>query len=338
MQNRRFLLKSGLLAVVGGILGTQNACQPQKSKNLFLPKESIKPIAIATWMPNTAATEAAYKTMNSGGYALDAVEKGIHIPEADPLDTSVGYGGFPDETGEVALDACIMNEKGDFGSVMALKGILHPISVAKKMIDHSSHVYLAGEGALEFAIDQGFETQELLTDVARIAWEQWKAKGSYDPMLTPRQILERIQSNHDTIGLLAIDSEGRMCGGCSTSGLAFKKKGRVGDSPIIGSGLFVDNEVGGASCSGLGEEVAKVCGAHVVVECMRNGYSPEDACKEAVARIVKNNKEGAADIQVGFIAMHISGAFGAYSINKNFSYAVTDASGTRVYDAPSWFS
>jgi N4-(beta-N-acetylglucosaminyl)-L-asparaginase len=337
MQKRRFFIKSGLLAALGGAVWSQNACNLKQNSPNFSPSKTIKPIAIATWSPNAAATLKAYETMASGGYALDAVEQGIHIPEADPLDTSVGYGGFPDETGEVALDACIMNESGNFGSVMAIKGILHPISVAKRMLDHSTHVYLVGDGALEFAKEQGYQTQELLTEVAKEAWEKWKAKGSYDPMLTPKQILERIQSNHDTIGLIAIDQEGRMCGGCSTSGLAFKKKGRIGDSPIIGAGLFVDNEVGGASCSGLGEEVAKVCGAHVVVECMRNGLSPEEACREAISRIVKNADNDAREIQVGFIAMHKSGAYGAYAINKNFSYAVTDSSGTRIYDAPSWY-
>lgn len=336
MSDRRLFLKTGILGSLSVFLGATSGCKAETTNKAPLPSGS--PIVISTWGPNQVANEAAFKVIEAGGSALDAVEAGIRIPEANPDDVSVGYGGYPDRSGKVVLDACIMNEKGDFGSIIGLEGIMHPISVARKVLEHSSHVYLAGDGALSFALEQGFVVENLLTEHAKSEWLKWKEKGSYDPMITPRTILERIESNHDTIGMLAIDSFGNLGGGCSTSGLAFKARGRVGDSPIIGSGLFVDNEVGAATATGVGEEVAKVCGAHTIVEQMRAGATPEEACMEAIRRIVKKDESLAREIQVGFIAVNKQGEYGGYSINENFSFAVHSAqAGASIVKAPHWF-
>lgn len=336
MSDRRLFLKTGILGSMSVFLGLTSGCKTDVSKKTVTSHEG--PLIISTWGPNHVANEVAFKVLEGGGTAIDGIEAGVRVPEADPNDVSVGYGGYPDSEGKVVLDACIMNEKGDFGSIIGLEGIMHPISVARKVLEHSSHVYLAGDGALTFALEHGFVVEDLLTEQAKTEWLKWKEKGSYDPMITPRTILERIESNHDTIGMLAIDSLGNLSGGCSTSGLAFKARGRVGDSPIIGSGLFVDNEVGAATATGVGEEVAKVCGAHTIVEQMRAGATPEEACMEAIRRIVKKDETLAREIQVGFIAVNKQGEYGGFSINENFSYAVRTAqSGSNIIKSPHWF-
>lgn len=336
MSDRRIFLKTGFLGSLSVFLGLTSECKTDVSKKTGSVSQA--PLIISTWEPNHVANEVAFKVLESGGSVLDAIEAGIRIPEADPKDVSVGYGGYPDSDGKVVLDACIMNDKGDFGAVIGLEGIMHAISVARKVLEQSSHVYLAGDGALTFALEQGFVIQDLLTEHAKTEWLKWKEKGSYDPMITPRSILERIESNHDTIGMLGMDANGNLSGGCSTSGLAFKARGRVGDSPIIGSGLYVDNEVGAATATGVGEEVAKVCGAHTIVEQMRAGATPEEACMEAIRRIVKKDESLAREIQVGFIAVNKQGEYGGFSINENFSYAVRTAqSGSNIIKSPHWF-
>ena len=241
---------------------------------------------------------------------MDAVEKGVNVTEADPKVSTVGYGGFPDKEGKVTLDACIMNKEGDYGAVVYLKDIKHPISVARKVMEDTPHVILAGSGARQFALESGFTAEDLLTEKSKKAWEEWKKKSEYKPIINIE--------NHDTIGMLAIDSNGDLAGGCTTSGLAYKMAGRVGDSPIIGSGLFIDNEVGGATATGLGEEVLKTVGSFLIVELMRQGRSPQQACEEAIERIVSRNKNH-KDFQVGYIALNKKGEIGYYSIHPGFS-------------------
>jgi N4-(beta-N-acetylglucosaminyl)-L-asparaginase len=291
-------------------------------------------MVISTWAPNVKANAAAWKLLATGSRAIEAVEAGIKIPEADPSDTSVGYGGLPDRDGKVTLDACIMDEKGGCGAVMALEGIKHPITVARLVMEKTPHVQLAGEGALQFALANGFYIEDLLTESSRAHWEHWKKEAKYDPMTIPKILQQKgapgQQNNHDTIGLLAMDKDGNLSGGCSTSGMAFKMRGRVGDSPIIGAGLFVDNEVGAATATGVGEEVVRICGSHTVVELMRQGLSPEEACKKAIQRI-RNYQSG--QVQVGFIAVNKKGETGGYALQKGFSYAVQSHEGVKVEQA-----
>lgn len=292
---------------------------------------NVKPIVISTWDFGIAANQAAWKVLSKGGRALDAVENGVRVPEADPKNQSVGYGGLPDRDGHVTLDACIMDESGNCGSVAGLEHIMHPISVARLVMEKTPHVMLVGDGALQFALENGFKKQNLLTKESEKAWKEWLKTAKYAPIMNIENKLydkaapTRLpgnQYNHDTIGMLALDAKGNISGACTTSGMAFKLHGRVGDSPIIGAGLYVDNEVGGATSTGVGEEVIRNVGSFLVVELMRQGYSPEEACKEAVMRIIKKKPETAKQIQVGFLALNKKGEYGAYAIQKGFSYAV----------------
>lgn len=293
-----------------------------------------KPIVISTWDFGVAANANAWKMLVKNGSALDAVEQGVRVPEADESNQSVGYGGLPDRDGKVTLDACIMDENGNIGAVLALEHIKHPISVARKVMEKTPHVMLAGDGALQFALEQGFKKENLLTPSSEKAWKEWLKTAKYEPVMnienqlydkaTPQK-LPGNQYNHDTIGMIAMDTKGNLSGACTTSGMAYKLHGRIGDSPIIGAGLFIDNEVGGATSTGVGEEVVRTVGSFLVVELMRQGYSPENACKEAVMRIIKKKPETANNIQVGFLAMNKKGEYGAYAIQKGFSYAVCDS-------------
>lgn len=314
-------------------------------KTFFASRSSISmkenPIVISTWAPNVKANAEAWKILGSGGKALDAVESGVQIPEADPNDQSVGYGGLPDRDGRVTLDASIMDELGNCGAVMFLENIVHPIKVARLVMEKTPHVQLAGEGALQFALENGFKAENLLTPESEKAWKNWLKTSKYDPMTIPKLLEQKNQpgqiNNHDTIGMLALDASGNLSGACTTSGMAFKLRGRVGDSPIIGAGLFVDNEIGAATSTGVGEEVIRICGSHTVVELMRQGFSPEEACKKTCERIIKKRGEEAKEIQVGFIALNNKGEFGGYAIQKNFTYAVQSNEGVKVYDAKSLY-
>ena len=335
MFNRRRFLQTSALTSLGLLV---------KDAFAMAPRETIKgqPVVVSTW-PNLKANYAAWEILGKSGKALDAVEKGIQIPEADPGDSSVGYGGLPDREGKVTLDACIMDEKGNCGSVMFIEHIMHPIKVARLVMEKTPHVQLVGDGALQFALENGFEKQNLLTPAAEAAWKEWLKTSKYDPRDTTNELNKKSenipgqQDNHDTIGMIAMDAAGDISGGCSTSGMAFKMRGRVGDSPIIGAGLYVDNEVGAATATGVGEEVVRVCGAHTIIELMRQGYHPEQACKKAVERIVKRNGAKAKDLQVGFIALNKLGQFGGYSVVKGFSYAVHSKAGPKVYQSKSYF-
>lgn len=296
-------------------------------------KETNKPIVISTWDFGVAANAAAWKVLKANGKALDAVEQGVWVPEADESNQSVGYGGLPDRDGKVTLDACIMDEQGNCGAVLALEHIMHPISVARKVMEKTPHVMLAGDGALQFALEQGFKKENLLTPASEKAWKKWLKEAKYEPVMNIENKLYDKASpnklpgnkyNHDTIGMIAMDANGNLSGACTTSGMAYKLHGRIGDSPIIGAGLYIDNEIGGATSTGVGEEVVRNVGSFLVVELMRQGYSPEDACKEAVMRIIKKKPETAKNIQVGFLAMNKKGEYGAYAIQKGFTFAVCD--------------
>ncbi|RYZ24476.1 MAG: glycosylasparaginase [Chitinophagaceae bacterium] len=299
-----------------------------------------KPLVVSTWAPNVTANAAAWNVLSKGGRAVDAVEEGVQVPEADPRDQSVGYGGLPDRDGKVTLDACIMDEQGNIGSVMFLEGILHPIKVARLVMDKSPHVQLVGEGALQFALANGFKTQNMLTPEAEKAWKNWLQSAKYDPMTIPKLLQQQSiqdgngqQHNHDTIGMLALDAAGNLGGACTTSGMAFKMRGRVGDSPIIGAGLYVDNEVGAATSSGVGEEVVRAVGSHTVVELMRQGYSPEAACKKTLERMLRQRGAKLKDLQVGFVAISRKGAVGAYALQRGFTVAVQSEKGVRTFEA-----
>jgi len=280
-------------------------------------KPAVKPIVISTWNFGIQANEAAWAVLSKGGRALDAVEAGARVPEGDPKETSVGLGGLPDRDGRVTLDACIMDENGNIGSVACLEHIVHPVSVARKVMEKTPHVMLVGDGALQFALANGFKKEKLLTKESEQAWKEWLKEKKYKPIANIE--------NHDTIGILSLDANGNLSGACTTSGMAYKMRGRVGDSPIIGAGLYVDNEIGAATSTGVGEEVIRIVGCHLVVELMRQGNSPEAACKLAVERIIKKNPERAKTLQVGFLALSKDGEYGAYCLQQGFSYAVYSA-------------
>jgi N4-(beta-N-acetylglucosaminyl)-L-asparaginase len=334
MINRRKFVRSSVLSSAAVFFGKTIFASPGSSASV-----KNNPIVISTWAPNVKANAEAWKILRANGRALDAVEAGVQIPEADPNDQSVGYGGLPDRDGKVTLDSCIMDENSNCGAVMCLENIMHPIKVARLVMEKTPHVQLVGEGALQFALVNGFKEENLLTPEAEKAWKDWLKTSKYDPMTIPK-LLEKQnhpgqQKNHDTIGMIALDASGNLSGACTTSGMAFKMRGRVGDSPIIGAGLYVDNEVGAATSTGVGEEVVRICGSHTVVELMRQGMSPELACKRTVERIVKKRGAKAKDLQVGFIALNTKGEFGGYALQKEFTYAVQSKAGVKVYKAKS---
>jgi len=303
----------GAVATFTATLAGQTTISPPSEA-----QASVRPVVISTWRHGLAANQAAWKVLTAGGRALDAVEAGVRISEADPQVLSVGYGGLPDRTGKVTLDACIMDNHGDCGSVAFLQHIEHPISVARLVMEKTPHVMLVGEGALQFALENGFRKQALLTERAKQEWGKWKADH-------PDAVPERAVNfeNHDTIGLLAIDQQGNLSGACTTSGLAWKLHGRVGDSPIIGAGLYVDNAVGAAATTGVGEAVIKAVGSFLVVELMRQGHSPQAACQLATERVIHKNPDW-KELQVGFIALDKRGRVGGYCIQPGFEYAVHD--------------
>ena len=292
-------------------------------------RETDRPVVVSTWQFGLKANEAAWQLLSAGGRALDAVEAGVRVTEADPNNGSVGIGGTPDEEGHVTLDACIMDETGDCGSVAFLQNILHPISVARKVMEETRHIMLVGKGAEEFAYEHGFEKTNLLTPKAEERWNRWLAKngGSQMPAINVE--------NHDTIGMIALDESGNLSGACTTSGTGFKVHGRVGDSPIIGAGLYVDNEVGGACATGWGEAVIRICGSHLVVEYMRQGHAPQEACRLAVERLIARNPDY-REIQIGFLALNKKGEFGAYCLQPGFQYAAYNTeAGNRLIDSKS---
>lgn len=319
-MKRKTFINQSLMAIGGlSMIPKINANPPASSRTPV-----SKPIVISTWSHGMAANEAAWEVLMKGGRALDAVERGVRVSELDPDVTSVGYGGSPDREGKVTLDACIMNEVGNCGSVTFLQHIKTPVSVARMVMEHTPHVMLTGEGALQFALENGFEKEELLTDRERERWEKWKESKTEVPV---------DMHNHDTISMLAIDESGDLSGACTTSGTAYKYHGRVGDSPIIGAGLYVDNEIGAAAATGVGEMIMKIVGSHSIVENMRHGYSPQEACEETVQRALKKYPE-ARHMDFYFIALNKEGVIGAYGTNAQFKYALyTKKDGNRLIQA-----
>ncbi len=281
-------------------------------------------IVISTWKHGLPANEKAMNMLKAKARPVDAAQEGVMVVEADPRNTSVGLGGLPDRDGHVTLDACLMDEFGNAGSVCFLEGIDHPVSVARLVMDRTPHVMLSGDGALQFAIQNGFRQRKGLSQEAKRQYEEWLKTSDYKPVINVE--------NHDTIGLILRDERGNFSGACTTSGLAYKMHGRVGDSPIIGAGLFVDPEVGAATATGLGEAVIKICGSHLIVEMMRMGASPQRACEEAVKRISIRQKNF-KDIQVGFLAINKAGEVGAFAIQPGFQYALAMDGKNELKDA-----
>ncbi|WP_294283961.1 N(4)-(beta-N-acetylglucosaminyl)-L-asparaginase [uncultured Sphingomonas sp.] len=289
-------------------------------------------LIVSTWDFGAAANDAAFSRMKAGGTLLDAVEAGAMVPEADPENHSVGYGGYPDRDGHVTLDAVIMDDAGGVGAVAALEDTVHAISVARRVMEKTPHTFIVGKGATRFARDQGFPKVDLLTPPAEKAWREWLKTSQYTPIanIENRRAPLGGALDHDTIGLLARDASGRMAGACTTSGMAFKMRGRVGDSPQVGSGLYVEAGVGGATSTGLGEEVTRIAGTARVVASMRAGLSPQAACEEVVKHIAKLRGDAIKGVQVGFLALSPQGEVGAFCLLPGFTYAVTDAAGRTV--------
>lgn len=335
MLNRRKFLQ--LSAITAPFLASKKALA-----NGY--EATTKPIVVSTWDSGMPVNAAAWKILSANGRALDAVEAGaMHIE--NEINCCVGLGGYPDRDGFVTLDSCIMDEHANCGAVAAIEKIKHPVSVARKVMELTPHVILVGAGAQQFAVENGFtlESGELSEDAKKV-YAEWLKKNEYKPVIN----IEKKQGgngpyapnffddgsfNHDTMGLVALDSSNNMSGAVTTSGMGFKMHGRVGDSPIIGAGLFVDNEVGAATSSGQGEEVIRVCGTHLVVEFMRQGLSPEMACKKAVERIVKRDPVRAKTFQVGFLALNKKGQYGAYSVQQGFEFSVKSGTENQVHKA-----
>lgn len=338
MATRRNFLQSSILSTLAVLAGKRLPAQTGATHATI----KNNPIVISTWDFGKAANDAAWQILQKGGRALDAVEAGVKIPEADPNNQTVGYGGLPDRDGRVTLDACIMDEHYNCGSVMCLEHIIHAISVARLVMEKTPHVVLVGDGALQLALDHGFKKENLLTPESKAKWKEWLKKSKYEPEMNIENKLYKNDppmpggpDNHDTIGMIAMDANGHCSGACTTSGMAYKLRGRVGDSPIIGAGLYVDDEVGAATSTGVGEEVIRVVGSFLVVELMRQGLKPQAACKKAIERIISRNPAKAKKVQVGFVALNKKGEFGAYAIQKGFTYAVKTGKEEKIYRSKS---
>ena len=327
MENnkRRRFLKLGLTGFALGLI------KPFKAGEMITTSFEGKvsgPIVLSTWNHGLAANSAAWEVLSKGGSALDAVEKGVRVTEADISNRSVGIGGMPDRDGHLTLDACIMDHESRCGSVGFLEGIDHPISVARAIMEKTQHVMLVGEGAKKFALEQGFGTIKTPLPEVKAEYKKWKAEN--------KELFKKPEinhENHDTIGMLVMDQQGNLSGSCTTSGWAYKMHGRLGDSPIIGAGLFVDNEVGAACATGLGEAIVRIAGSHTVVELMRQGHSPSEACRMAVERIISKHKD-LTGLQCCFLAIDKSGRVGSYSVYNGFNYALKTNGFEGMVDAP----
>ncbi|MCH7403577.1 N(4)-(beta-N-acetylglucosaminyl)-L-asparaginase [Belliella kenyensis] len=323
MTNRRSFIKKSLLgtAIIGPTL-SHMACNAKGDSKI---EEKHKPLILSTWAHGMPANDRAWEVLLSTGDVLNAVEQGVMVTELDQSNLSVGLQGLPDREGIPTLDASIMLGDGSCGSVGFVRQIKHPISLARKVMENTPHVMLVGEGARQFAIEEGYELEEeKLSPRANEMFQDWKKTSKYKPIINIE--------NHDTIGMIALGPDGKMAGSCTTSGLAYKMHGRLGDSPIIGAGLFVDEEVGAATATGLGESIIRICGSFLIVELMRQGRSPQEACEEAVRRLISKNKN-IDDIQAGFIAFNKEGEFGAYAVRQGFNYAVHHYQGQNLIDS-----
>lgn len=322
MSRRRFLKNLGLASAGLAIKPITTTAQTT-AKSLPL-KDS--PLVISTWIHGMEANAGAWSVLENGGDALDAVQKGVAVTESDMNNRSVGLAGRPDRDGHVTLDACIMDHDSRCGSVAFLEDIQHPIDVARAIMDKTPHVMLVGEGAQKWALENGFSKVDFEVPIPEVQkdYENWLIKSEYKTGVNVE--------NHDTIGMLALDASGRMAGACTTSGMAYKIRGRVGDSPIIGAGLFIDGDVGGSTATGVGEAMIRTAGASAVVESMRRGASPEEACYDIVQRILKKHP-GVEGMQVGFLAMNMQGEYGGYSVYNGFNYALRSKDRNEMVDA-----
>lgn len=312
MKRIDFLKILGGSTVLSAVLPGALRAGSMKHRNAL-----TKPVSIATWRFGLETTAEAMKVLSAGGSALDATEAGVKLCEADPNERSVGLGGRPDRDGHVTLDSCCMDHLGNIGSVAAVENVVHVSSLARAVMEKTPHVMLVGEGARQFAQEMGFPLQDLMVPDSKQEWEKWREKSNYRPLVNIE--------NHDTIGQLSLDQEGRLAGICTTSGMAFKMRGRVGDSPIIGAGLYVDGAIGAATATGHGEEVIRVVGSYRVVSEMERGFSPQEACERAVRKIhefFERRNAGIEDTQIGFIAMDTEGKVGAFALRPGFQYAM----------------
>ena len=329
MQHRRSFLKKSIALTTA--LPIFNVLKSFASSPIKASKSNG--LIVSTWDAGMRANAAAWKIIGNNGTALDAVEAGVKITELEN-NCCVGLNGRPDRDGFVTLDACIMDDKNRCGSVAMLQKIKHPISVARAVMEKTPHVMLVGDGAYQFAIKNGFKNEwKGLSKDSKIEYKKWLKESKYKPIIN----IESGKRNHDTIGMIALDKGNNISGSCTTSGMAYKLHGRVGDSPIIGAGLFVDNEVGAATSSGVGEEVIRIAGTHLVVELMRNGDSPYAACKKAVERVVEKSPNNTKEMQVGFIAINKKGQFGAYALQKGFQYAVKTDTYEKLMDSDYYY-
>lgn len=269
-----------------------------------------QPILLSTWEFGQTANGAGWPILTHGsGSSLDAVEAACRAVEADPTIRSVGYGGRPDASGQVTLDAAIMLSPARCGAVACVRGFMHPVSIARRVMERTGHVMLVGNGAERFARQEGFEATDLLTERSQEEWRQWQADG------------QAAKGVHDTVGVLALDDDGRLAGACSTSGSAYKLPGRVGDSPIIGHALYVDPKYGAAVATGAGELVMRVCGAFLAVEQLRRGRTAGEAVAEMLGRIRESCELGAED-QVAVIVLTPTGVWSAGALRSGYRTAV----------------
>lgn len=327
MSQRRKFLKQSLFGSALFLPGVASSCTQSKENRI---PSGEKPLILSTWNHGLPANEDAWSKLQETGSILDAVEAGVRNTELDLENLSVGLQGLPDREGITTLDASIMTGDGSCGSVAFVRQVKHPISLARAVMEKTPHVMLAGEGARQFAIAEGFPMEEeKLSPKAQVAYDKWRITSQYKPIINIE--------NHDTIGMIGIDAEGKLAGSCTTSGLAYKMHGRVGDSPIIGAGLYVDDEVGAATATGLGESIIRICGSFLIVELMRQGRTPQEACEEAVRRLVSKNK-GIEDIQAGFLAINKYGEVGAFSVHPGFNFAQATTQGNVLIDSKSHFN
>jgi len=334
-------------------IGAGTLILPSLSGFAFQDKgKAIRPLIITSHTNETGqrAMEAGWEILKDGGIAVDAVEKAANVIEVDTEDTSVGYGGLPNERGVVQLDASFMDGKTySAGAVASIENIKTPASVAKLVMQHTDHVMLVGTGALEFAKAWGFEEENLLTEKARKIWLRWKEEMSPSDDWGAPEHLQNLQKKesywHDfpdiehhygTTNVLAIDTNGDIAGCTTTSGLSFKLNGRVGDSPIIGAGLYVDNEVGAAGATGRGEDVIKSCASYYIVLRMKEGRTPQQACEDALQMIVDRYRNVNPDYYPSekFVAINRYGETGCATMrgNRNPQMSVMTSNGYSKYD------
>ena len=272
-------------------------------------------IVASTWSHGVQANEKAWSVLKSDGSAMDAAIAGVTVTELDPSVRSVGYGGHPNSDGVVSVDAAVMDGRNlGYGAVAGLEGIAEATQVARRVMEATDHVMLVGEGARTFALDQGFESRDMLTSDAADAYREWKSRGEDHDRLP--------SDSHDTIGSVAMDGNGDLAAVCTTSGIAYKLPGRVGDSPMIGSGLYADNEVGAAVATGRGEEIARTCGSFAIVSLMREGKTPQEACEHVVRHLVARVPQSKRH-QMAYLAIDRHGNVGGAAARPEFPYAVT---------------